>query len=125
MDKAMRVTERLMQAYAENFEDTLAAVTLRILRAEYAVTDAELVDAMRVCEAATTSVQVGFDGPSRPIIRCGKQLLSISSFENGAWVSYETEEADCNLYVLARTLLPRLIAEVQESRNRKGEGDGK
>lgn len=56
------------------------------------------------------------DGPSRPIIEtpAGK-WLSLSQFDNGRWVSYDREEADCQVIVEALNRLlvnsPELIAE--------------
>ncbi len=45
---------------------------------------------------------VEYDGPSRPIIFTpDNRMLSLSQWENGRWVSYEQEIADCNAFVKA------------------------
>lgn len=52
---------------------------------------------------------VEHDGPSRPIIFTpDKRMLSISQWENGRWVSYEQEEADCQALVDAMNRLMEL-----------------
>jgi hypothetical protein len=54
-------------------------------------------------------LEVGHDGPSRPII-CGPdgKMLSISAFEYGRWGSYDNEEDDCRLFAAAQELLEAL-----------------
>lgn len=56
-------------------------------------------------------MHVGYDGPSRPIIHTGNHgMLSVSKFQDGRWVSYEEEDADCVLFAAAPELLEALVA---------------
>lgn len=60
--------------------------------------------------------QVLYDGASRPIIQTPTgRWLSLSQFENGRWISYEREDADCKVIVETLNWIlinsPEIIAE--------------
>lgn len=49
--------------------------------------------------------EMGYDGPSRPIITTADHsMLSISRYDNGRWQSYEREDYDARLIAAAPEL---------------------
>lgn len=89
------------------------------------ITEAELKEMERVTDAATEGPwQVGYDGPSRPMLLTadttqGQRMLSISgygAYRSSGWGSYENEEADHAFAAMARSEMVRLIAEVRRLR---------
>ena len=63
-------------------------------------------------KATPGTAYVGHDGPSRPILHIGVEMLSLSRRDgtNNLWTTYGKEEADCLLFALLRNHAPALIA---------------
>lgn len=53
--------------------------------------------------------EVVYDGPSRPMVRCGNWvLLSVSQYENGRWSPFDGEDRECSLLAQAPALVEAL-----------------